>query len=240
MVNLHKAIKTKKPHIVLPLIKQYDFKGFYFLEGEYLLPLLLTYGHFEALEYLLQDKNINIDYKDIYGNTLLYHAIRNGNEEWTQKLINYGANIKTKNNNGLTVVSEAIMSKKYNIILLMINNGYTMENLDTELIIKGNHIDLMPYININTTNSELLFFSAYKKNTLILMEYLKKDLSLLLVKNKGIRLIDYIQKHNNEAYIEIVALLLSIQIYVYTAINTQILSIKTKTSNLKIDDKKAA
>lgn len=240
MVNLYKAIRTRKPHIVLPLIKQYNFKGFYFLEGEYILPLLLTYGHWEALEYLLQDKSINLDYKDIYGNTLLYHAIRQGNEGWTQKLINYGANINVKNNNGLTVISEAIMSKKYNIILLMINNGYNIENIDIELIIKGNHIDLIPHININTINRELLFFSAYKKNTLMLMESLKKDLSLLLVKNKGIRLIDYIQKHNNEAYIEIVALLLSIQIYVYTAINTQILSIKTKPSNLKIDDKKAA
>lgn len=238
MVNLHKAIKTKKPHIVLPLIKQYDFKGFYFLEGEYILPLLLTYGHFEALEYLLQDKNINIDYKDIYGNTLLYHAIRNGNEEWTQKLINYGANINVKNNNGLTVISEAIMGKKYGIISLMINNGYHMESIDIELIIKGNHIELINYIDGYILDKDLLFFSAYKKNTVILMKSLKRDLSLLLIKNKGVRLFDYIQKHNNEAYVEIVALLLSIQFYIYVAINAKILSLKIE--NIKMDNRKAA
>lgn len=238
MVNLYKAIKTKKPHVVLPLIKEYDFKSFYFLEGEYILPLLLTYGHLEALEYLLQDKSINIDYKDIYGNTLLYHAIRQGNKEWTQKLINYGANINVKNNNGLTVISEAIMCKKYDIISLMIKSGYHIENIDIELIVKGNNIDLMKYVDVYTIDKDLLFFSAYKKNTVMLMESLKRDLSLLLVKSKGSRLIDYIQKHNNEAYIEIVALLLSIQVYVYVAINANILSLKTE--NIKVDNKKAA
>lgn len=238
MVNLYKAIRTRKPHIVLPLIKQYNFKGFYFLEGEYILPLLLTYGHLEALEYLLQDKSINLDYKDIYGNTLLYHAIRQGNEEWTQKLINYGANINVKNNNGLTVISEAIMGKKYGIVSLMMNNGYHMESIDIELIIKGNHIELINHIDNYIFDKDLLFFSAYKKNTVILMESLKKDLSLLLIKNKGVRLIDYIQKHNNEAYVEIVALLLSIQLYVYVAINTKILSLKIE--DIKIDSRKAA
>lgn len=238
MVNLYKAIRTRKPHIVLPLIKQYNFKGFYFLEGEYILPLLLTYGHWEALEYLLQDKSINLDYKDIYGNTLLYHAIRQGNEEWTQKLINYGANINVKNNNGLTVISEAIMGKKYGIISLMINNGYHMESIDIELIIKGNHIKLINYIDGYILDKDLLFFSAYKKNTVILMKSLKRDLSLLLIKNKGVRLIDYIKKHNNEAYVEIVALLLSIQLYVYVAINAKILSLKIK--NIKMDNRKAA
>lgn len=238
MVNLYKAIRTRKPHIVLPLIKQYNFKGFYFLEGEYILPLLLTYGHLEALEYLLQDKSINLDYKDIYGNTLLYHAIRQGNEEWTQKLINYGANINVKNNNGLTVISEAIMGKKYGIVSLMMNNGYHMESIDIELIIKGNHIELINHIDNYILDKDLLFFSAYKKNTVILMESLKRDLSLLLIKNKGVRLIDYIQKHNNEAYVEIIALLLSIQVYVYIVINAKILSLKT--ANVKIDNKKAA
>lgn len=70
------------------------------------------------------------------------------------------------------------------------------------------------------------------------MKSLKRDLSLLLIKNKGVRLFDYIQKHNNEAYVEIVALLLSIQFYIYVAINAKILSLKIE--NIKMDDRKAA
>lgn len=238
MISLHKAIKTKKAYTVLPLIKSYDFKGFYFLEGEYILPLLLIYGHYEALEYLLEDKSINIDYKDVYGNTLLYHAMRQGNEEWVKRLITYGANIQIKNNNGLTVISEAIMSKKYELVSLLFENGYKIENIDIELIIKGNHISLLDYITFNKIDKDLLFFTAYRKNNIILMEYLKGDLSLLLVKNKSIRLIDYIQMHNIGAYTEIVALLVSIQIYVYTAINANILLVRERKE--LVSDKKAA
>lgn len=238
MISLHKAIKTKKTHLVLPLVKSYNFNGFYFLEGEYILPLLLIYKHYEALEYLLEDKSINIDYKDIYGNTLIYHAMRQGESEWVEKLIERGADIQIKNNNGLTLISEAIMSRKYELVSLLIEKGYKIENIDVELIIKGNHIDLLKYIPFNNINKDLLFFTVYRKNNAILMEYIKKDLSLLLMKNKSVRLIDYIQSHNMEAYTEIVALLVIIQIYVYVAINANIISVR---QNLDlIIDKKAA
>lgn len=238
MVSLYKAIKTKKPHAVFQLIKEYNFKGFYFLEGQYLPPFLITYNHMESLEYILRDNNIDIDYKDVYGNTLLYHATRKGNISCIKSMIDHGANIHIKNNNKLSIIAEPIMSKNYEVIHFIINQGYKPDSLDIELIIRGNHIPLIKYINTENINKELLFFSSYRKNTIILMECLKQDLSLLLIKNKGIRLIDYISTYNKEAYEEIVKILLGIQLYIYMVIQSNIISFVNKkevnNSNKKV------
>lgn len=216
MVSLYTAIKAKKYNYVLDYVRSHDFKGFYFTEGSYIPFLLLTYNHIDALHDILDKQSLDVNYKGIYGLSLLYYATRHSACSTIDRLLDNGADIQIKNDNGLTVISEAIIRKDYEVVSYLITKGYSIESVDVDLIISGKHEVLYPLIDISLLTSDHYFKAAYKNHALFLTSFLRKDLSVLLSKNeKGVRLINYIETHSYEAYVEITALLWNM--YAYTA-----------------------
>lgn len=216
MVSLYAAIKARKYSYVLEYIKSHNFKGFYFTEGAYIPFLLLTYNHIDALHHILSQKTLDVNYKGIYGLSLLYYATRHASCSVIDHLLDNGADIQMRNDNGLTVISEAIIRKDYEIIFHLITKGYRIQSVDVELIISGKHELLYPLIDDALLKPGYYFEAAYRNNTVFLTSFLKRDLSTLLAKNeKGVRLVNYMETHSPEAYVEITALLWNM--YTYTA-----------------------
>jgi len=216
MVNLCAAIKAKKYSYVLDYVKSYDFKGFYFTEGSYIPFLLITYNHIDALQHILKEKTLDVNYKGLYGLSLLYYAVRHSVCVIIDHLLDNGADIQIKNDNGLTVISEAIIRKDYTMVSYLISKGYHIQSLDVDLIISGKHEILYPLIEDSLLTANHYFKSAYQNNCAFLTCFLKRDLSVLLAKNeKGVRLVSYMKIHSPEAYVEITALLWNM--YTYTA-----------------------
>lgn len=216
MVSLYAAIKAKKYSYVLEYVQSHDFKGFYFIEGSYVPFLLLTYNHIDALHHILSKQALNVNYKGIYGLSLLYYAARHSVCSVIDHLINNGADVQIKNDNGLTVISEAIISKDYEVVFYLIARGYRIQSIDVDLIISGKHEALYSLIDETLLTVSHYFKAAYQNHASFLTSFLRKDLSILLAKNeKGVRLINYMEAHSPEAYIEITALLWNM--YAYTA-----------------------
>lgn len=216
MVSLYAAIKAKKYSYVLEYVQSHDFKGFYFTEGAYIPFLLLTYNHIDALHHILSRKTLDINYKGIYGLSLLYYATRHASCSVIDHLLDNGADVQIKNDNGLTVISEAIISKDYEVVFYLIARGYMIQSIDVDLIISGKHEALYSLIDETLLTVSHYFKAAYQNHASFLTSFLRKDLSILLAKNeKGVRLINYMEAHSPEAYIEITALLWNM--YAYTA-----------------------
>ena len=94
-------------------------------------------GELETVKNLLSQNPEYVKQKDARGSTPLLLATYYGNEQVTSAilelpqdldaiaklLIDYGANVNVKNNNGATALTYATMFKKINIITLLLEHG---------------------------------------------------------------------------------------------------------------------
>lgn len=80
-------------------------------------------GDCETVKICLQ-MNIDINYKyDLYGNTALYIASRNGNEAAVQLLIENGADVNATNKTGETALHKAAEIDRHTMVKLLLENG---------------------------------------------------------------------------------------------------------------------
>lgn len=81
-------------------------------------PLMIAVkkNQLDVITYLLRQKNIDIEKKDIYSNTPLYYAATNGNEEIFNELVKAGANINQTNSDNKTALQIAVIENKLPII----------------------------------------------------------------------------------------------------------------------------
>lgn len=99
-------------------------------------PLMIAVkkNQLDVLKYLLRQKNIDIEKKDIYSNAPLYTAVTNGNQKIFNELIKAGANINQTNSNNQTALQIAVIKDDLPITNRLIelkadlnhqdNNGY--------------------------------------------------------------------------------------------------------------------
>lgn len=80
----------------------------------------------EKITTILNSKNFNIEAKNEYGETSLHVAAKYGNYDIVLKLLNLGANIESKDNNGYTPLHKSVRSDG-SIINLLLNNGAYIE-----------------------------------------------------------------------------------------------------------------
>ena len=109
--------------------------------------LMLNSGAYSDKE--IAKKYINS--ADIYGNTLLMHAIKNNNVEIIKYLINKGADVNAKDCKNNTVLIQAVSQiSDSNIIELLINAGADVKAED------NNGFDCLGYAVLNNTNEEII------------------------------------------------------------------------------------
>ncbi|KAH7959427.1 hypothetical protein HPB49_011104 [Dermacentor silvarum] len=78
------------------------------LQEEYPLHWLAWHNDYEALKTLLEKSAENIERRDCRGRTALMLAVTLGHLEASKILLNHGANVNVENNDGYTVVHEAV------------------------------------------------------------------------------------------------------------------------------------
>lgn len=78
------------------------------LQEEYPLHWLAWHNDYEALKALLEKSTENIEQRDCRGRTALMLAVTLGHLEVSKILLNHGANVNVENNDGYTVVHEAV------------------------------------------------------------------------------------------------------------------------------------
>uniref|UniRef100_A0A131XIT2 Putative gpcr-chaperone n=1 Tax=Hyalomma excavatum TaxID=257692 RepID=A0A131XIT2_9ACAR len=78
------------------------------LQEEYPLHWLAWHNDYEALKALLEKSTENIEQRDCRGRTALMLAVTLGHLEASKILLNHGANVNVENNDGYTVVHEAV------------------------------------------------------------------------------------------------------------------------------------
>ena len=109
--------------------------------------LMLNSGAYSNKE--IAKKYINS--ADIYGNTLLMHAIKNNNVEIIKYLIDKGADVNAKDYKNNTVLIQAVSQiSDPNIIELLINAGADVKAED------NNGFDCLGYAVLNNTNEEII------------------------------------------------------------------------------------
>jgi ankyrin repeat protein len=119
---LHLASKDAQLHIVKYLIEEcnikYDTIGNN-KEQSTALQVASSYGRLPIVEYFINNCNADINEADLYGNTLLHRAIRNGRVDVVRYLTQDCGDridIERKNNHGLTALHFAVMFSKLNIV----------------------------------------------------------------------------------------------------------------------------
>lgn len=152
-----KAIQSGKLAVVKELLKDYQPNNTTNAVWQNTL-MMATFssGSIEMVQELLKQK-IDINQKDIDGNTALHYALRNGNYDVIQSLLEAGININATNNKLENIGTFMIEKNDFKLLHLAVNYG----------------IDLTTKINEDNTN--LLWL--YVKND-------KVDMLKILLKNK--------------------------------------------------------
>ena len=84
--------------------------------------IIASHKHIETMKFLL-DNGVNIEEKDIRGDTLLIHASWSGRYEMLRVLIEKGANIEAKDSYGNTPLINASMTRSYQNMYFLLENG---------------------------------------------------------------------------------------------------------------------
>ena len=121
LMNLSKVTRTCI-HLQ-PIMMNVNFGG----RGETQLHHCARKGIISSVIRLLSIRNINVNVKDVSGNTPLHWAARNGHVEITRLLLQNGAEVNAKNNYGNTPLFCAAENGHIDILHLLVENGANLE-----------------------------------------------------------------------------------------------------------------
>jgi hypothetical protein len=84
-------------------------------------------GLTSSVKRLLSIRNINVNVKNVNGNTPLHYAVRNGHVEITRLLLENGAEVNVKSVGGFTPLHWAAWNGHVDILHLLVENGADLE-----------------------------------------------------------------------------------------------------------------
>ncbi|HJD64690.1 MAG TPA: ankyrin repeat domain-containing protein [Rickettsia endosymbiont of Diachasma alloeum] len=144
-----------------------ELKAVIDVEGKTLLHQVMHYKDAKEWAALVIDHGISIDTRDLAGNTALYYAILNRNDQVVGLLIARDANVDSVNNEGQSLLLSAIINSA--------NNNYAI----AELLLKYD-----ANINILNNNNTALYLSVLKNDTRI-TEFLLDHKANVNIHNNG-------------------------------------------------------
>lgn len=185
-----KAIQSGKLKVVQELLKDYQPNNTTNVAGQNML-MMATFssGSIEMVQELLKQK-IDINQKDIDGNTALHYALRNANYEVIEALFKAGIDINTTNNKFENIGTFMIERNDFKLLHLALEYG----------------IDLTKKVNEDGTNLLWLFAKNDKTDMLkVLFKNKKTKFETIGENNMWENVFSYAIKNKN---LELVTLLL--------------------------------
>ena len=191
--NISQIISSDLPLISLynilisnaTLINQKDSKG------ETFLTYAIKRNKFEVFKLLLTSPILDLNYKDIEGNSYLEIAVIFQRENMIIPLIQKGINVNMKNNDGNTSLHLAYINYNENIIKILVDNNIdcTIKNnkgeIAEDLNEKNDKQDVSNNKNENNNNSNVSLDKPNKKiNTYDDDDYVNTGLSLVIPKKE--------------------------------------------------------
>lgn len=140
----------------------------------------IKYDEFNLINLFINNKNININIKNEYGQTPLHTACNRGKLNIVKKLIKFGANINAIDNDNNNVLS-ILSNNKYEIIKILLDNKFNIDTIDKN----GNTLLLNAIDYKDDTLIKLL--SNYNpnlhirnKNNKSVFEFIKNEYQIIL------------------------------------------------------------
>jgi len=104
-----------------------------FNEGVSLLHVASFYGLLSVLKAILET-GVDVNFKDSkFGPTPLSRAAENGHEAVVKMLLEKGANVDSKNDNGQTPLSWAVENRHEAVVKLLLEKGASVDSIEVEL-----------------------------------------------------------------------------------------------------------
>lgn len=172
----------------------------------------------EVLKFILNQENLNINQKNVNGDTALIKAILQENEELVHMLINRGADINIQNNTGNSPLIIAVDNGYTSISQMLLQHGaaVNMQNIDgdTALIKAINHgykelVDILiaNKSNVNMQNdsgNSPLVIAINKGFTLIAQALVENGADIYLENKSGECALTLADQFGNENIIEMI------------------------------------
>ena len=87
-------------------------------------------GKYLTSKYLIEECNLPINEKDIYGQNPIYYSVREGKMNLCQLFVEKGADINLEDKFGQTCIFYAIRTGHYDIVKFLIKNGANINKID--------------------------------------------------------------------------------------------------------------
>ena len=157
-------------------------------------------GKYLASKYLIEECNLPINEKDIYGQNPIYYSVREGKMDLCELFVEKGADINLEDKFGQTCIFYAVRTGHYDIVKFLIKNGANINKIDKKkqtpvsYAVKMNHdkiVDLL--VEKGAIKPEKKLNEKEKKNNNIQHHNLKKEKSQNLASEKNKNIIENIQ-----------------------------------------------
>lgn len=112
------------------LFNTLDF--FIFSRPSYKAKMYCAQGNFSACKELLDTSQIDVNYKNTSGQSLLHLAMQGGNKELVEYLIAKGANLNAKDKSGNTILHSAAIEGNHEMIKFLLDLGADIKAKDNQ------------------------------------------------------------------------------------------------------------
>ena len=84
-------------------------------------------------QYLIQHCNLPVNEKDIFGQTPIYYACREGRLDVVKLLIDSGSNINLDDNYGQTCLFYAVKHNHFDVVQYLVEKGINVNKIDKNI-----------------------------------------------------------------------------------------------------------
>ena len=118
-------------------------------------------GKYLTSKYLIEECNLPINEKDIYGQNPIYYSVREGKMNLCQLFVEKGADINLEDKFGQTCIFYAIRTGHYDIVKFLIKNGANINKIDKKkqtpvsYAVKMNQDEIVDLLVENGANNNL-------------------------------------------------------------------------------------
>ncbi|KAH7650210.1 hypothetical protein FG379_003289 [Cryptosporidium bovis] len=128
------------------------------------------YGELEDLVKILDNYQVNVDYKDENGNTALHKSCANGHIDIVSELLKRNASINIQNNNGNSPLHWAVTNKKKEVVIELLNDPRSPSDGGADVLLK-NHINKSVLTEVFNINDESLLKIVLEHQSAEKLEY---------------------------------------------------------------------